>query len=97
VNFSLPLRQNCKIMENKGKKIYIYVAVLLVLGLLLLFKTCGSNKNQHEMVAQNQELVKVVEEPAVSQPVDTVQYVQVAQPVLAKPILEKKKIKTHKT
>jgi hypothetical protein len=53
VNFFLSLRQNCKIMENKGKKIYIYVAVLFVLGLLLLFKTCGSNKSQHETVAQN--------------------------------------------
>jgi hypothetical protein len=59
VNFSLPLRQNCKIMENKGKKIYMYVAVLLVLVLLLLLKTCGSNKSQHETVAQNQEPVKV--------------------------------------
>jgi hypothetical protein len=69
VNFFLSLRQNCKIMENKGKKIYIYVAVLLVLGLLLLFKTCGSNKSRHETVAQNQEPIKVVEEPAVSLPV----------------------------
>jgi hypothetical protein len=97
VNFFLSLRQNCKIMENKGKKIYIYVAVLLVLGLLLLFKTCGSNKSQHETVAQNQEPIKVVEEPAVSLPVpiDTAQHIQVAQP-RTKPIAEKKKIKIHK-